>query len=551
MTDRFRDVAERVLDAVLADNPEWAGDMGDQRFAHALRDRSRDADTRRGAMLTDALGALDEIDDTMLGPDDRVDLEILRSRISADLWRTTELRPHTWDPLEHAPGDALYGLLVKELLPLPQRLDALVARCSALPDYLATARDRLSEGSGMPRVHVETAITRLEGTCALLLEQTGALVSREPGMRARLGPARDTALQAMAEHSRWLRSQLEHACRDPRLGERDYAAQLWYTLDSELSPELLLTRAESDLIATEEALADAAQEYDRRPRHRDQAAQVLRRIAAEHAACDAAIRAGCEESLRHLTARVRELDLVSVPDHSVRIIPMPHARRGVSTAYCEPPGPLRPGPAGPTLIAVAPPPPDWSAARRASFYREYNTVALRNLMAHEAVPGHALQLAHAARHRGGTRVRRVLWSGTFAEGWAVYSEEAVAVHGWAEGAETENLALRLAQLKTRLRVILNAILDVRLHTGDITEAEAMDLMTVRGHQEEGEAAGKWRRAQLTSAQLSTYYVGYREVADLVRDLRQARPGDGPRQLHDAVLAHGSPPPRHLRDLLAV
>jgi hypothetical protein len=54
---------------------------------------------------------------------------------------------------------------------------------------------------------------------------------------------------------------------------------------------------------------------------------------------------------------------------------------------------------------------------------------------------------------------------------------------------------------------------------------------------------------LTSAQLSTYYVGYQEVRDLVGSLRRARPDDGERAVHDAVLAHGSPPPRHLRTLL--
>ena len=52
----------------------------------------------------------------------------------------------------------------------------------------------------------------------------------------------------------------------------------------------------------------------------------------------------------------------------------------------------------------------------------------------------------------------------------------------------------------------------------------MALMTERGFQEDGEAAGKWRRAQLTSAQLSTYYVGYTEVSDLAAELPTARPG---------------------------
>ncbi len=103
----------------------------------------------------------------------------------------------------------------------------------------------------------------------------------------------------------------------------------------------------------------------------------------------------------------------------------------------------------------------------------------------------------------------------------------------------------------QLRMVINAILDARVHAHGMTEDEAMRLMMKRGHQEEGEAAGKWRRALLTSAQLSTYYVGYTEVSDLAEALRAARPGASSRQLHDEVLAHGSPAPRHLRRLLGI
>jgi uncharacterized protein (DUF885 family) len=103
----------------------------------------------------------------------------------------------------------------------------------------------------------------------------------------------------------------------------------------------------------------------------------------------------------------------------------------------------------------------------------------------------------------------------------------------------------------RLRMTINTILDIRVHTRGMTEDEALRLMQVRGHQEEGEAVGKWRRAQLTSCQLSTYYVGHVAVADVVRDLRAAHPEWNDREVHDAVLAHGSPPPRHLPALLAL
>jgi uncharacterized protein (DUF885 family) len=177
---------------------------------------------------------------------------------------------------------------------------------------------------------------------------------------------------------------------------------------------------------------------------------------------------------------------------------------------------------------------------------------LENLTIHEAMPGHVLQLGHDRRFAAPTRVRTAFRSGPFVEGWAVYAESLMAERGYDGGAGGRGaLAIRLQQLKMQLRMTINAILDVRVHTRGMTEDEAMRLMRVRGHQEDGEAVGKWRRALLTSTQLSTYYVGYIAVAALVGAPRAANPGWTDRQVHDAVLAHGSPPPRHLRTLLGL
>ena len=167
---------------------------------------------------------------------------------------------------------------------------------------------------------------------------------------------------------------------------------------------------------------------------------------------------------------------------------------------------------------------------------------VHNLMVHEAMPGHYLQLQHSRRFSGATRIRAALRSGAFIEGWAVYAEELMARHGYP--GEGDPRAVRMQQLKMQLRTTINAILDARVHAHDMTEAQAMALMTGRGFQEEGEAAGKWRRALLTSAQLSTYYVGYTEVSDLAAELTAA--GGTEHAVHDRMLAHGSPPVRLLR-----
>ena len=203
----------------------------------------------------------------------------------------------------------------------------------------------------------------------------------------------------------------------------------------------------------------------------------------------------------------------------------------------------------PTFIAISPTPADWPAQRVASFYREYNRHMLHNLMVHEAMPGHYLQLQHSRRFGGSlTAIRAALRSGSFVEGWAVYAERIMAEQDYPGDGDPR--AVHMQQLKMQLRMIINAILDARVHGHGMTEAQAMALMTERGYQEDGEAAGKWRRALLTSAQLSTYYVGYTEVADLARDLRAADPVLADQEVHDRMLAHGSPPARLLRTLIA-
>jgi Bacterial protein of unknown function (DUF885) len=307
----------------------------------------------------------------------------------------------------------------------------------------------------------------------------------------------------------------------------------------------VMTRAEANLERATNELRDAAAELTGGKADNDTVRRALHQLAAEHPD-DSSIVELAKDALIETTDFVREHDLVTLIDDECVIQVMPEFARGVAGAYCDPPGPLETADV-PTFYCIAPTPADWSVQRVESFYREYNVHMIHNLTVHEAMPGHFLQLAHARRFarpgcRGSTRVRALGFSGPFVEGWAVYAEELMADHGY------HGLPLRLQQLKMQLRMTINAILDQLVHCADLAEEDAMALMTGRGFQEEGEAAGKWRRALLTSTQLSTYFVGYSEVSAIAR----ARPaGTSLRDWHDAMLAHGSPPPRHLPVLLGL
>ena len=554
----FDDLAGRIVTELLALDPVGATWLGEHRYDGLLADRSEAALGDALDTVDAALTAVDQVDDLALPPSRAVDLEILRNALDRERLDLDVVRPHTWDPLVANPGTSIYLLLARDFAPLGDRLRSVGQRLAAVPESLAVARGSLRN---MPRVHVETAIGQFEGTRSLLTGWLEDCVSLEPTLRREIEPARATALEALDAHLAWLGSALDSgaASGDPRLGEEKYAAKLWVTLDAQLTPDDVLHRAERDLAEAEGELARAAADYLGEPvPPPDDAGALVRRalaaVAADGGVDDSTVLDLCRTAFTDTRDFIVEHELVTVHDDPVDIIEMPEIHRGVAVAYCDAPGPLETAPL-PTFFAVSPTPAGWDAERVASFYREYNAYSLQNLTVHEAMPGHVLQFEHVRRMRDRSPVRDAFTSGPFAEGWAVYAESLMVERGYAPRSapdrERAALAIRLQQLKMRLRLTINAILDVRVHARGMTEDEAMRLMMVRGHQEEGEAVGKWRRALLTSGQLSTYYVGYIGVRDAVAELRAAYPSLTDREVHDRVLAHGSPPPRHLRALLDI
>ena len=221
---------------------------------------------------------------------------------------------------------------------------------------------------------------------------------------------------------------------------------------------------------------------------------------------------------------------------------MPEFMRGNSVAYLNPSPPL--DRQAVSEYAISPPPADWSPARVASFLEEYNRSMLKILTIHEAYPGHYVQLAYS--NRVPSLIRRVLSSGTFAEGWAVYTEQMMLDQGFGEG----DLGLRLQQLKFYLRAVVNAILDRKMHAEGMTDEQAMELLVGRAFQTEGEAVGKIIRSKQSSAQLSTYFVGRLAFYRLRQKVQRAQ-GDrfDLARFHEAVLAHGTLPVKYLPELV--
>ncbi|HEY0323424.1 MAG TPA: DUF885 domain-containing protein [Pyrinomonadaceae bacterium] len=550
---KFEALAGRYIEKLLEMEPERATQLGDHRYDHRLNDYSLEGVTRARSFNQEYLKELGAIPAKSLSRTNSIDYRIMRSRLEYNLFQIDVLREYEWNPLRYNIGNAIYELLARDFAPLKTRLTNATARLKAVPAVVQAAKANLKNP---PRIHTETAISQNKGTINLIRNELRAVAEQAPEVKPELEAAQSAALAALEDYGRWLEKDLlPRSTGDFRLGDEKYRKKLAFALESDLTKEEILRRGLADLKSTQSAMYEVALPLYKKYFPEEKAASklsdkklviktVLSRLA-ETRPTNETIVGLADQDLKETTEFVRSHNLVTVPDEPVKIIVMPEFDRGVAVAYCRSAPPLEPK--GETLYAISPTPKDWTAARVESFFREYNNYMIHDLTIHEAMPGHYLQLAHSNKFKAPTLIRAIFRSGTFAEGWAVYAEQLMAEAGYG-GAE-----VRMQQLKMKLRTIINAIIDQKIHTAGMTEKEALDLMMNEGFQEEGEAAGKWTRARLTSTQLSTYYVGVLEVNDIRRAYEAKMKGVelDYKRLHDLMLSFGTPAPKYVRESMGL
>ncbi|KPG86426.1 hypothetical protein AN993_06605 [Stenotrophomonas maltophilia] len=553
----FADLSKRALDTWMQLSPVSATQIGDHRYDSELDDLSAAGQQKTVAAYKALLGELDKIEVAKLGRENQVDAAILRNQLQSEIWNAEVLQSGKWDPQLYngIAGSAIYGLMAREFAPLPERLKSATARMEKLPAIFAQARENL-DPARVPKIHAETVAKQNKGILSIvdtfITPHIGELPQAD---QQRLQAAIDGLKKAVDEQQTWLdKTLVPNAKGDFRIGAEKYDQKLKFALSSSLSRQEIGERARAELKRVREDMYGIAQtvlkdkpgapEMPAQPT--DEQQQKAIEAALELAYADKPARDkvvdDAKAALEQSTAFVREHDLMTLPDAPVDIILMPEFQRGVAVAYCDSPGPLDKNLK--TFYAVSPIPDDWNDKQVDSFLREYNSRMIHLLSIHEGTPGHYLEGWHSAKFP--STLRAVLRSGLFAEGWAVYTERMMQEQGYLNN----DPLFHLVQLKFYLRTISNAILDQGVHVDNWDREKAMHLMTHDAFQQESEASGKWVRAQLTSAQLPTYFVGAQEHFD-TRKAVQEKLGDkfNLKAYHDQVLSYGAPPVRFARQLM--
>jgi uncharacterized protein (DUF885 family) len=557
-TDKaFEDLAEKYIADLSQFSPVTATVIGDHSADHLLDQVDAAARQRSRDLYQQYRVALAAIDRDQLSRANQVDAGLMSNDIASAIWSLDVLQEWAWNPLAYIniSGNSIYGLVAREFAPIETRLENAAARLEQMPRFLQQARASL-QAARVPKIHAETAVQQNPGLVSIIETMIVPRMDElSPATRERLLAAIEIAKDAIAEHQTWLEEELlPKAAGDFRIGAELYDKKLAFALDSPLGRKEIKARAENEYQSVRNQMYAVAKQvylqshpYTAFPDSPDEAyKQVIIRAALEQAYQQLPPRDGivdvAKQQLQQATEFVVENNIVTMPEDPLEIIIMPEFQRGVSVAYLDPPGPLDKGQAA--FYAVAPLPDDWTDEQVDSFLREYNLYSIQDLTIHEGVPGHYLQLALSNRYP--STLRGVLWSGPFVEGWAVYAERVMIDEGYLD----HDPLMRLINLKWYLRAVTNAIIDSAIHVDGMTRDQAMQLMIEGGFQEEREAAGKWTRAQLTSAQLSTYFVGYQEHIEM-RAAVQAAWGEEftLRRYHDQALSYGSPPVKYVRALI--
>jgi uncharacterized protein (DUF885 family) len=590
-SESFLRKANRLVLAQLAMQPVEAGQIGLHMYRFRNLDTELDdyseASLRQQRALIEA-GQKCFATYKDLKPEDNADLEVLRDSMESALLQLDKVQAHKYQPQIYVEmiGSGLFFPLTQTTGTEQQRLEAVVARMEKVPAVLAQAKQNLVEADP---VFIETAIQENDGNKGVIemigqkitangisghrdngiskksassKKQDGAKSGQSSKLAERYSIASKNANAAIDDFSKWLKDDLAKRphTRTWRTGPELYAEIFQHSLGpgTKETPQSVLARAEAELKTIREEMMKVAtpahaQWFPEHGDHSDLAgsdaqnearenkiiSEVINKINDDHTTPDHLLDQvkGDAQKIRQFILEKNLLTLSS--RDNMKIVDTPAFLRGIySVAGFHSAPPLEPG--SEAQYWVTPIAPGTPKEKAESKLREYNNWMLLYLTMHEALPGHYTQFEHANDVTPEARrvFRQVLASGPYAEGWGEYAVRLMEDAGYAN----HDPRFVMMVLKIRLRVVINAILDIKLQSMNMPEQEALDLMEKQGFQTEAEATGKLLRAKLSSGQLITYFVGYHQWLDM-RDRYQKAAGGkfDLKKFNDEALSEGTLP----------
>jgi len=565
-SQKFAELSDRFMKDSLALSPTNASAAGYHKHLDPKTGKTIELDAQLDDMSLDAMADQrafyaswrerfhKETPVASLDPEDAADWQLIDDQIGLALLEFDKIQSYRHQPTVPVEliGNALFLPLTQTYAPHEVRVGHALARIGQIPRLLDQVKRYLGD---CDPIFVNTAIQENDGNIDLIQNMVAGEILPGSGLKAQYDKVAPPAIAALQSFSAWLKDDLgkRPTNRTWRLGKDLYDQKFKLVMETDVTPEEVLSSAEHDLQSVRAEMLQLAlpMHVKMYPDHGDHSdltgrdrenkiiGEVLDKISEEHTTPDK-LQSTIEADLAGITDFIREKKIVSLSARqNLKVIPTPEFMRGIySVAGFHNAPPLEP--MAEAQYWVTPIDPKTPADKAESKLREYNNYTLKWLTIHEALPGHYIQFEHLNSIEPERRrlLRSLYGNGAYIEGWAEYIAQVMM----DEGFMNNDPRFRMMMRKIRLRLLANAILDVRMQTMGMTDQQALDLMTKDGFQTQAEADGKLIRAKLSSTQLPTYYVGLREWF-ACRKAYQDAAGKNFNMLkfHDAVLDEGPLP----------
>ncbi|WP_281309898.1 DUF885 domain-containing protein [Flavobacterium flavigenum] len=529
-------------------NPGWASAVGYHKLDSVLVVPDAAADQAQLDFANVQLDSLKKYDIEDLSDKNKTDYHMIKNHLESVIFGIKELKSSQWNPSEYNVCGAFAEILNGKYDSLEVRLRSFNAKMNGIPAYYEAAKKNIKN----PTVeHTELAIAQNIGGSSVFEADLNDALSKSkltPAEKKEIQDKAKVSVKAIKEYAEWLKNLPNKTPRSFRLGAYLYAKKFSFDIQSGYSTDEIYKIAvdhKKDLHDKMFALADKLwSKYkgsQTKPANKlDLIKQVIDQISLKHTTPEK-FQSEIEKQIPELTAYVKEKDLLYIdPSKPLVVRKEPAYMAGVAGASISAPGPYDKN--GNTYYNVGSM-SGWTAENAESYLREYNDYILQILNIHEAIPGHYTQLVYS--NQSPSIIKSILGNGAMIEGWAVYAEKMMLESGYKNSDE-----MWLMYYKWNLRATCNTILDISVHTKNMSKEDALDLLIKEAFQQQAEAEGKWKRVTLSQVQLCSYFTGYTEIYNLREELKKKKGENfNLKKFHEKFLSFGSAPVKYIRELM--
>jgi uncharacterized protein (DUF885 family) len=527
-------------------NPEWASSQGYHKYDAVLL--VPDAKYRQAQLnfVKANLDSLKKYPIEELNDNNKTDFYMMKNQLESTAFSINELKSYEWNPAEYNVCGSFAEILNGNYDTLENRLKNFNLKMKNIHGFYAAAKENIKTPT---LEHKQLAIDQnLGGMSVFKTDLVAALAKSklpETEKKAILAESK-IAVASISNFVEYLDKIDSKKPRSFRLGKELYAKKFNFDIQSGYSSDEIYQKAVAHKKELHAKMFDLSEKLwtkylSNTPKPTDklvQIKQVIDKISEQHTTPEK-FQSEIEKQIPELTAYVKAKNLLYIdPSKPLVVRKEPDYMAGVAGASISAPGPYDKN--ANTYYNVGSL-SGWDAAKSESYLREYNDYILQILNIHEAIPGHYTQLVYS--NQSPSIIKSILGNGAMIEGWAVYTEKMMLESGYKSSDE-----MMLMYYKWNLRSTCNTILDISVHTKNMTKEVALRLLINEAFQQQAEADGKWKRVSVTQVQLCSYFTGYTEIYDFREELKKEDKKFDLKQFHEKFLSYGSAPVKYIKEL---